>query len=105
MVGAFAFIGAVNRDKILAALDESWWGYLVAAIFVLCGLVALRLAVASTVANWRYGGTVLRLDTLPAYIGDRFRGTVEAKLVAPRGSLEGVSGVRSPGMGPRAKGR
>jgi hypothetical protein len=80
--GALAFIGTVNRDKILAALDESWWGYLLAALFVLCGLAALRLAIASTWAHWRYGRTVLRLDTLPAYIGDRFRGTVEAKLSA-----------------------
>ncbi|MDQ8698195.1 hypothetical protein [Hyphomicrobium sp. LHD-15] len=78
--GALAFIGTVNRDKILAALDSSWWGYVPGALFVLCGLVALRLAVAATWAHFRFGKTTLRLDTLPAYAGDKLRGTIEARL-------------------------
>lgn len=78
--GALAFIGTVNRDKIRAALEESWWNYLLIAAFVLCGLIALRFAIAATWAHVRYGRSTLRLDTLPAYIGDKFRGTVEARL-------------------------
>ncbi|WBT37862.1 hypothetical protein [Hyphomicrobium sp. DMF-1] len=80
--GALAFIGTVNRDKIRVALDESWWTYFLLGAFVFCGLIALRFALAATWAHVRYGRTTLRLDTLPAYIGDRFRGTVEARLRA-----------------------
>lgn len=78
--GAMALIGTVNRDKILAAFAESWWNYFLVSLFVLCGLFALRLAIAVTWTHWRYGQTTLQLDTLPAYIGDKLRGTVEARL-------------------------
>lgn len=78
--GALAFIGTVNREKILAALAETSWNYALLAIFVGAGLIGLRFALGVTWNVWRFGKSVLTLDTLPAFIGDRFRGTVEARL-------------------------
>jgi hypothetical protein len=78
--GALAFIGTVNRQKIEAALETSWWNHALLALFVLCGVAGLRLAIAAAWDYWRYGRTVLRLDTLPAHPGDQFRGAIEARL-------------------------
>lgn len=78
--GGLALIGTVNREKILAALAESSWNYALLAIFVGAGLIGLRFALGVTWNVWRFGKTVLTLDTLPAFMGGRFRGTVEARL-------------------------
>lgn len=78
--GGLALITHVNRDKILASLESSWWGYALLGLFLLIGIGVLRLAVDATWSHWRYGRTVLRLDTLPAYAGERLRGTIEARL-------------------------
>lgn len=78
--GGIALIGTVNREKILAALAESSWNYALLAIFFGAGLIGLRFALGVTWNVWRFGKSVLTLDTLPAFIGDRFRGTVEARL-------------------------
>ncbi|WP_072396703.1 hypothetical protein [Hyphomicrobium sp. CS1GBMeth3] len=78
--GGIAFIGTVNRAKIEAALAESWGSWIVAAIFLGAGLLGLHFAFAATRTYWRFGRTTLLLDSLPAYFGDRFRGTVEARL-------------------------
>jgi hypothetical protein len=78
--GALAFIGTVNRQKIEAVLEASWWNYALLALFVLCGVAGLRLAIAATWDYWRFGRSVLRLDTFPAHHGDQFRGAIEARL-------------------------
>lgn len=78
--GALALIGTVNREKILNALAESWWNYALLALFVGAGLIGLRFALGVTWNVWRFGKTVLTLDTLPAFIGDRLRGAIEARL-------------------------
>lgn len=80
--GGLALIGMVNREKILAALESSWWSYALLAFLLLCGIVVLCLAIAATRSHWRFGRSVLRLDTLPAYVGEPLRGTVEARLSA-----------------------
>jgi hypothetical protein len=74
--GAIAFIGTVNRDKILQAMKTSWGDIAVAAIFVLAGLVGLMFAWQMTRSWWQFGRSTLRIDTLPGYLGDSFRGTV-----------------------------
>ena len=83
--GFLSFIGWVNHDKIMRALSQSWWNGALMAVFVGAGLLGLSFAIRAT-AHWlRYGTSVLRIDTLPAYTGERFRGVVEARLrVKPR---------------------
>ncbi len=78
--GAFALIGTVNYDKIVDALAVSWAHRIAAAIFVLATFVGLTFAVQTTLSWWRFGRSVLRLDTLPAFMGDRLRGRVQARL-------------------------
>lgn len=87
--GALAFIGTVNRDKIAAALAQSWWNYALGGIFVGAGLLGLLFALNFTWAWWRYGRSHLLLDTLPAVVGERFVGTLEARLKpAPASALQ-----------------
>lgn len=74
--GAMLFIWTMNRDKILAAVAKSWSEAAFAAIFLLCGLIGLLVAVTITRNWWRYGRSELRIDTLPGYLGERFRGSV-----------------------------
>lgn len=74
------FIGWVNYDKILRALGESWWNGALIGIFVGSGLLGLFFAMRNTLHWWRYGTSVLHLDTLPAYLGETFQGVLEARL-------------------------
>jgi hypothetical protein len=80
--GGISFIARVNHDKIAKALAESYWNYALLALFVGAGILGLWFAVGATLRYWRYGRSVLRIDTLPAYAGDRFRGTVTTNLPA-----------------------
>ncbi|MEC9368341.1 MAG: hypothetical protein VX871_06555 [Pseudomonadota bacterium] len=77
---AFALIGRLNRDKIWAALQESWADAAACAVFVLAGLLGLTFAIKLTRAHRRFGVTSLAIETLPGYLGERFRGTVSAGL-------------------------
>lgn len=74
--GAIAFIGTVNRDKIVLALATSWGDIAVAAIFVLGGLIGLTFAWQATRSWWQFGRSTLRIDTLPGFLGETFRATV-----------------------------
>lgn len=78
--GGVSFIARVNHDKIAKALAESYWNYFFVLLFVGGGIVGLWLAVGASLRFWRYGRSVLRIDSLPAYVGDRFRGTVMTHL-------------------------
>lgn len=78
--GALATIATVNRDKILASPDPPWWKLLILSIFVGFGLLALTLAISFTRHATRFGTSVLMLDTLPAFMGDRFIGRLTARL-------------------------
>ena len=86
--GGILFIWSMNRDKILAAAAASWWEAAIGLIFPLCGLIGLTIAVQITRTWWRYGRSVLRIDTLPGYLGDRFRGTLEASFQQRPPALE-----------------
>lgn len=78
--GILSFLGWVNYDKIVLALSESWWNVALLAVFAGAGLIGLSLAIRSTIDWLRYGTSVLHLATLPAQPGERFKGTLEARL-------------------------
>lgn len=78
--GFLAFIATVNHDKIRAALAQSWWNYAIGGVFVGAGLLGLLFALNFTWAWFRYGRSYLLLDTLPAFVGERFAGQLEARL-------------------------
>lgn len=81
--GACAFIWSVNRDKIVAAVRSSWVDAAFAVILPLCGLIGVLCAIGATRTWWRYGASTLRIDTLPGYLGDSFRGGVVVRMPSP----------------------
>lgn len=78
--GLCAFIYTVNYDKIIAAFHTSWLEASAAVIFPLCGLIGILCAAGATLNWWRYGPSTLHIDTLPGYLGDKFRGHVIARM-------------------------
>lgn len=82
--GGLGIIGTVNYDKIAFALAQSWGQRAILVLFLLAAIAGLLLAMHLTVRWWRYGTTMLHLDTLPAYLGDHFRGTIVTRLPAVR---------------------
>lgn len=78
--GFLIIIGTVNADKIAAALRSSWWNVALMSLFMIAGLVGLMLALHFTWSTWRYGTSVLRLDTFPVVPGEPFVGTLTARL-------------------------
>lgn len=86
--GAILFIWNVNRDKILAAAAASWWEAALGLIFPLAGLIGLTLAWQATRSWLRYGRSVLRIDTLPGYLGETFRGALHANFRRRPAALE-----------------
>ncbi|KAA2234983.1 hypothetical protein [Salinarimonas soli] len=84
-----AFIGTVNHAKILAEIGAHPGMALVGLLFPLVGLVALHLAVRTTLLWLRFGRSVLAIDTLPAWPGGAFRGRVRTRMPAAlQGPLE-----------------
>ena len=73
-------IVAINYDKIRMALSQSWVDGLLLLAFGLATLIGLQFAITSTLSWWQFGRSTLRIDTLPGYIGDRFRGRVQTRL-------------------------
>ncbi len=78
--GACALIWSVNHDKIIEAVTSSWGDAFVCAVLVGCGLIGVWTAIAMTIKWWRNGLSTLSIDTLPGYSGNRFRGTVTARV-------------------------
>lgn len=78
--GGCALIFGVNSEKILAAVSSSLWHMALAAFFIFCGVVGLIGAVSMTLKWWRYGASTLHIDTLPGYLGGRFRGSVFSRV-------------------------
>lgn len=81
-LGFCALIWGVNRDKIIAAFHQSWGEAAFAVIFALCGLIGAWCAARSTLHWLRFGASTLHIDTLPGYLGDRFRGSIVARVPA-----------------------
>ena len=57
------------------------WVFL--GLFPLIGLIALIWAIRQTVRVLRFGRTFLQLQTLPAPLGGKFRGTIDVRLPYP----------------------
>jgi hypothetical protein len=78
--GACALIWSVNSDKIIAAARESWGEAALGLIFPIGGLIGVLCAIGATRTWWRHGTSILRIDSLPGYLGDEFRGSVSVRL-------------------------
>jgi hypothetical protein len=85
--GGLVLLWSVNRDQILAAVTAHWGAAVLALIFCLPAVLGLLLAVGMTYV-WRQGRSVLRIDTLPGRLGDRFRGTLKARFRKRPAALE-----------------
>ncbi len=77
---AIGLIVGLNLQRIRLALSQSWVDVVLASAFALATLVGLQIAIKSTLAWWRFGRSTLRIDTLPGYVGDRFRGKLQTRL-------------------------
>lgn len=87
--GAMALIWTVNREKIIAAVQQSWGEGLLIGVFVLGGVAGLAVLFGALRTWWIYGHATLRIDTLPGYLGDAFRGSVTVRLpVKPKGPID-----------------
>ncbi|MEO8422034.1 MAG: hypothetical protein ABI457_12655 [Hyphomicrobium sp.] len=78
--GACALIWGVNSDKIIAAARDSWGEALLGMIFPIGGLIGVLCAIGATRTWWRHGASTLHIDTLPAYLGGNFRGSITVHL-------------------------
>lgn len=78
--GIVGFIWSVNRDLIIADLKGPWSAAIPASLPFVAGIIGLLVAVSVTWRRWRHGDAVLLIDTLPGYLGERFRGRIEAGL-------------------------
>ena len=77
---ACVFIFLVNHDRSAAGGGTTWGDIFFALIFPLSAVAAVAYTIAA-VRTWRrYGNPALYIDTLPGYIGDRFRGAVTLRL-------------------------
>ena len=87
--GACIFIFIVNHDRSAAGGGTTWGDIFFALIFPLSAVAAVAYSIGA-VRTWRrYGNPALYIDTLPGYIGDRFRGAVTLRLPDPAG-LEAI---------------
>lgn len=80
--GIIGFFWSVNKDQIIAALGGPWGDAIPAALPFVVGVIALLVAINVTWQRFRYGDAVLLIDTLPGYLGEHFRGKVQARLAS-----------------------
>ena len=80
--GALTLIWSVNREKIIAAFHQSWGEAAVVCFIVLGGVAGLLVLIGAGRSWWTYGHATLRIDTLPGFLGDAFRGSVMVRLPA-----------------------
>ena len=59
------------------------WAGLMVGLFCIIGIVLLAVAIIQTLRRMRYGTTSVALQTLPAPLGDKLRGTIDAPLPNP----------------------
>ena len=81
--GILGLLWSVNKDLILADLRGSWEQAIPTSLPFVAGIIGLLVAISLTWRRRRYGDAVLVIDTLPGYLGERFRGRVEARLKEP----------------------
>ena len=77
--GGCIFIFIANHDRSVAG-GTTWGDIFTAVIFPLSAVAAIAYTIGA-VRTWRrYGSPALYIDTLPGYVGDRFRGAVTLRL-------------------------
>lgn len=81
--GIVGLIWSVNKDLIVADLRGPWQQAIPSAIPFVAGIIGLLVAISVTWRRYRFGDTVLLIDTLPGFLGERFRGKVQARLKGP----------------------
>ncbi len=74
------FFMTVNGDLIMAELRGTWEQAIGTSIPFVAGIIGLLVAISLTWRRWRYGDAALAIETLPGYLGEKFRGTVFARL-------------------------
>lgn len=78
--GIIGLIWSLNKDLIIADLEGPWQQAIPSAIPFVAGIIGLVVAISVTWQRYRFGDTVLLIDT---FLGDRFRGKVLARLKGP----------------------
>lgn len=81
--GIIWLIWSVNKDLIIADVQGPWQQAIPSAIPFGAGIIGLLVAISVTWQRYRFGDTVLLIDTLPGFLGGRFRGKVLARLKGP----------------------
>jgi hypothetical protein len=84
------FLWSVNTDLILVELRGSWGQAIPSSLPFVAGIIGLVVAISLTWQRYRFGDAVLIIETLPGYLGERFRGKVQARL---KGRLNEPAGV------------
>jgi hypothetical protein len=78
--GILGFLWSVNKELIMADLQGPWSIAIPTTIPFVAGIIGLLVAIGLTWKRWRYGDAVLIIDTLPGWLGEKFRGRVQAGL-------------------------
>jgi hypothetical protein len=78
--GACVLIFVANHNRSVAGGGTTWGDIFFAAIFPLSAVAAIAYTIAALRAWRRYGSPTLHIDTLPGYLGDRFKGSVTLRL-------------------------
>ncbi len=77
-----AFLWDFSASGMLAAAQSSWLQAGLLLVLAATGLLGIAAAIAATFRWLCYGVSTLHIDTLPGYLGNRFRGTVSAHVPA-----------------------
>jgi hypothetical protein len=73
-----AFLWDFDPGQMAASFQGSWLKAGLMLVLAATGVASTAAAIAATFRWLRYGASTLKIDTLPGYLGDRFRGTVNA---------------------------
>lgn len=74
------FLWSANKDLIMAELRGPWGSAIPAAMPFVAGTIGLLVAITLTWQRYRYGDVQFLLESLPGFLGEKFRGTVQSKL-------------------------
>lgn len=78
--GILGLLWSVNKDLIMADLRGPWDQAIPTTLPFVAGLIGLLVAISLTWRRYRFGDAVLLIETLPGFLGERFRGKVQARL-------------------------
>lgn len=78
--GILGFLWSVNHELIIKDLTGPWSTAIPTSIPFVAGLIGLLFAISLSWQRIRHGDAVLTIDTLPGYLGEKFRGKVSVRL-------------------------